>query len=566
MKKILSVLLAAAMLCPAALCAVSVSAEGTAFFDVESDRWSADAIAYASQNGFMIGVGSGMFAPEGALTRAQVAAVLWRLAGEPDPSAPSGFSDVPEGRWYSDAVAWAKEDGVVFGESETVFDPEGEVTREQLSAMIYRYAEYADLDVVPNGDLSLFADSASVSEYAAEAVRWATSDGIILGVPDSGLDPQGGATREQFAAILERFGTAAFPSLDEFYGPITEKIADYGEVMLDAILQSRIRGEKDSLAVWPEGVLIMGLAEAGRWDAIRAYVDKWIELGDDDRPTDVGLFGYAVEALYEHTHEQKYADACRRILDTFPSWPTNEHGEIKYDDNPDSRDIYVDGTGMATPFLARYVGLFGDMPVSEITDDPDTYWYQQYVVKDMTLADVARLQVTNYLKYGLFPRRMLVYHGYRGNGNGQGEPGWGRGTGWLMFAVGPTVRYCGTPEFNAQCEEFIEKTFTYLMEDGMFSWSLWEPEGPSDTSATGMILWGALQAKEAGICPGITSGMIRRSARACIDDVDSENGIVYGSSGGSGGFGSYSEEYGNNEWGQGAMILFYAAMLKYLGR
>ncbi len=81
-----------------------------------------------------------------------------------------------------------------------------------------------------------------------------------------------------------------------------------------------------------------------------------------------------------------------------------------------------------------------------------------------------------------------------------------------------------------------------------------------------MILWGALQAKEAGICPGITSGMIRRSARACIDDVDAENGIVYGSSGGSGGFGSYSEEYGNNEWGQGAMILFYAAMLKYLGR
>ena len=566
MKKLVSLLLAVIMIAAATAAAIPATAEGTPFSDVEADRWSAGAIAYAAENGYMVGVADGLFDPEGALTRAQVAAVLWRVAGEPEPTDVCTFSDVRAGAWYSRPVAWAESAGIVLGVSETAFEPDGVITREQLAAMMYRYAEYAKLDAVPSADIMSFPDGASVSDYAKEPLRWAAGEGLVVGVGDGSLDPLGGATREQFAAIVERFDEAAIPTLESLYGPITEKTADWGEEMLEVILQRRINGESDGMTVWPEGVLIMGLAEAGRWDAIARYVDTWIELGDEPEPTDVGLFGYAVEALYEHTGDEKYAEQCRRILDSFPSWPTNEHGEIKYDDNLDSTDIYVDGTGMATPFLARYVGLFGDMPVSEITNDPSTFWYQQYVVNDMTLADVARLQVTNYMRYGLVPRMMLVNHGYRGRGAGCGEPGWGRGTGWFMFAVGPTVRYCGTPEFNEQCEKFINKTFTYILSDGMFSWSLSEPDGPSDMSATGMILWGTLQAKEAGICGDITAGMLRRTARACLEDVDAENGIVYGSTGGSGGFGSYSENYNeNNEWGQGALILFYAAMLKYLG-
>ncbi|MBR7032877.1 MAG: S-layer homology domain-containing protein [Clostridia bacterium] len=221
MKKLLSLLLVIIMAVGTAS-AVSVSAGKTEFTDVPSSHWSAPSIVYAVENGYMNGVGSGRFDPAGSLTRAMVATVLWRRVGEPKPASPSGFSDVKEGEWYSDAVSWAKETGVVNGMTDKTFSPKGLITREQLSAMLFRFSSLLVPDTSERADLSSFADSASVSVWAEEAVAWAAGAGLVKGTDGNRLDPRSGATREQFAAMIERFDVyvknAEVPLVDaDFY-------------------------------------------------------------------------------------------------------------------------------------------------------------------------------------------------------------------------------------------------------------------------------------------------------------------------------------------------------------
>ena len=134
MKKTVSFVLAVIMLAAAAVTAFA--AAQPPFDDVSVTRWSCDSIVYAVREGYMNGVGGNRFSPSGTLTRAMVATVLWRRQGEPKPAAPSGFSDVPAGKWYSDAVAWAKETGVVNGTSEVTFEPDAFITREQLDLLL----------------------------------------------------------------------------------------------------------------------------------------------------------------------------------------------------------------------------------------------------------------------------------------------------------------------------------------------------------------------------------------------------------------------------------------------
>ncbi len=203
--KFISLLLAVIIL--TGTMAVQSFAAEQQFKDVSAERWSYEYIKYAVDNGYMNGVGDGRFNPAGSTTRAMVATVLWRRQGEPVPSSDSGFSDVKSGQWYSDAIAWAKESGVVNGISETRFAPMGEITREQLATMLYRYADFNDIYVGEKArdDLSAFDDAGKVSDWALEAVKWAVYAGLIAGVTDSTIVPKGLATREQFAAILQRF-------------------------------------------------------------------------------------------------------------------------------------------------------------------------------------------------------------------------------------------------------------------------------------------------------------------------------------------------------------------------
>ncbi|MBQ1503281.1 MAG: S-layer homology domain-containing protein, partial [Clostridia bacterium] len=201
MKKLISLFIATIMFAAFAL----PSFAGSGFSDVEDGRWSASSIEYAVKNGYMKGVGAGRFDPEGSLTRAMVATVLWRREGSPAPTAPSGFTDVPDGEWYTDAVAWAKETGVVKGLSETEFGPDELITREQLSTMLFRFSADAPVSVPERADLSPFADDEKVSDWASEPLEWAVEAGLIKGTDGNRLSPDGSATREQFAAILERY-------------------------------------------------------------------------------------------------------------------------------------------------------------------------------------------------------------------------------------------------------------------------------------------------------------------------------------------------------------------------
>ena len=192
----------------AVLTAVPANAKKPVFSDVAENRWSYGSVTYAVENGYMNGVGDGKFDPSGSLTRGMVATVLWRREGSPAPAAPSGFEDVPAGKWYTDAIAWAKETGIVNGLTPTTFGPNSFITREQLATMLFRFASTAPVSVPERADLTPFPDGGKVSGWADEAMKWAVEAGLINGTNDGRLAPGGKATREQFAAIIERYDNA----------------------------------------------------------------------------------------------------------------------------------------------------------------------------------------------------------------------------------------------------------------------------------------------------------------------------------------------------------------------
>ena len=169
-------------------------------FDDCGKSWYHEAIDFAVANGLMNGVADTKFDPDGTMTRAMVVTVLYREAGKPEVSAPSTFTDVAEGQWYSDAIAWAQENKVVDGVAADKFAPNDNVTREQLATILWRYAGKPEA----KADLSDFADVDNISGYALDAMNWAVEAGILAG--DNGnLKPTANATRAEFATMIMRF-------------------------------------------------------------------------------------------------------------------------------------------------------------------------------------------------------------------------------------------------------------------------------------------------------------------------------------------------------------------------
>ena len=180
---------------------------GTAFpfTDVPEGRWSYPYIKELYEAGVVSGTTATTFAPDMTMTRAMLVSVLWRLAGEPAPKGANTFDDVPDGAWYTDAVTWAAENGVVAGIGNGRFDPSGAVTREQTAVILFNYAQSKGYDVSARADLSAFPDAGSVSGWAQEALAWANASGLISGAvrgTQTILDPQGSASRAQVAMIL----------------------------------------------------------------------------------------------------------------------------------------------------------------------------------------------------------------------------------------------------------------------------------------------------------------------------------------------------------------------------
>lgn len=171
------------------------------FEDVPEGAWYRDAVEYAYTNGLMDGVSATTFAPDANMTRAMLVTILWRMEGEPVVNCLLPFTDVDSGEWYAEAVRWAASEGIVTGVSDTSFAPNAEITREQLAAILYRYAG----EPATAANLAGYADGASVSAYAVDAMSWCVEQGIITGTTATTLEPQGTATRAQAAAMLMRF-------------------------------------------------------------------------------------------------------------------------------------------------------------------------------------------------------------------------------------------------------------------------------------------------------------------------------------------------------------------------
>lgn len=175
------------------------------YADVSEGDWYYEAVRYVTANGLMNGLDGGAFGPDETASRAMIVTILYRLEGEPAVGA-AAFTDVPEGAWYAGATAWAAANGIVTGYGDGSFDPDAAITREQLAAILYRYAGYKGCDSAAAGaGLDGYDDQGQVSGYAADALSWASARGLITGVTGSSMAPGGSADRAQVATILMRF-------------------------------------------------------------------------------------------------------------------------------------------------------------------------------------------------------------------------------------------------------------------------------------------------------------------------------------------------------------------------
>ena len=178
--------------------------EVPAFTDTAS-HWASEAIEFVVEKGLMNGIGGEKFDPNGTLNRAMLVTILYRLEGSPAVKGANKFSDVADGTWYTDAVIWATENGIVNGLSDELYAPLSEFTREQMATMLLRYSEYKKYDTSDANDLDKFSDAESVASWALEALQWANAEGLVNGRTETTIVPQGSATRGETATVLMRY-------------------------------------------------------------------------------------------------------------------------------------------------------------------------------------------------------------------------------------------------------------------------------------------------------------------------------------------------------------------------
>ena len=178
-----------------------------AFSDLDCSRWYHEGVDFALAKGFMNGMDTGIFSPDTNITRGQLVTVLYRLADEPQVQTNAPFTDVSEGSYYAKAVAWAYGSGIAEGVTKERFAPNASATREQMVVFFARFARLSGKTVEATGDLRNYTDAGSVSPYATEAMTWAVETGLIEGMTEHTLNPQGTSTRAQAATILMRYCT-----------------------------------------------------------------------------------------------------------------------------------------------------------------------------------------------------------------------------------------------------------------------------------------------------------------------------------------------------------------------
>ena len=175
------------------------------FTDVSEKDWFYGDVMFVYENGLMLGTSKTLFSPHGTATRGMMATILWRMEGSPVPKGKNSFTDVEAGKWYADAITWTAENSIFAGYGKDKFGPDDPITREQLAAIFYRYADYKGYDLTVKGNLDKFKDADKITDYAKTAMQWAVGSGLVKGKSGNLLDPQGTATRAEIAAMLHRF-------------------------------------------------------------------------------------------------------------------------------------------------------------------------------------------------------------------------------------------------------------------------------------------------------------------------------------------------------------------------
>ena len=175
------------------------------FADVSEKDWFYGDVMFVYENGLMLGTSKTLFSPHGTATRGMMATILWRMEGSPAPKGKNSFTDVEAEKWYADAITWTAENDIFAGYGKDKFGPDDPITREQLAAIFYRYADYKGYDLTVKGNLDKFKDADKITDYAKTAMQWAVGSGLMKGKSGNLLDPQGTATRAEIAAMLHRF-------------------------------------------------------------------------------------------------------------------------------------------------------------------------------------------------------------------------------------------------------------------------------------------------------------------------------------------------------------------------
>ena len=175
------------------------------FTDISEKDWFYGDVMFVYENGLMLGTSKTLFSPHGTVMRGMMATILWRMEGSPVPKGKNSFTDVEAGKWYADAITWTAENGIFAGYGKDKFGPDDPITREQLAAIFYRYADYKGYDLTVKGNPDTFKDADKITDYAKTAMQWTVGSGLVKGKSGNLLDPQGTATRAEIAAMLHRF-------------------------------------------------------------------------------------------------------------------------------------------------------------------------------------------------------------------------------------------------------------------------------------------------------------------------------------------------------------------------
>ncbi len=389
------------------VCGASVSAKDVSsadvFSDVKNDSWFKASVDYVYNHGLMNGTSATKFEPDTKMSRAMLVTVLWRREGSPVGYVNS-FKDIPAGQWFTDAVSWARESGIASGVSATLFDPDGNVTREQLTTFMYRYTQYMGVDVSASASTSKFPDGSKVSDWAAGGMQWAIAVGVISGTKDAWgktiLAPGDNATRAEVATVLMRYcsnarfthvwdgGTRVSDPTCTARGEIVYKCSDCGvekHVMLSALGHVKTNQSTAKAATCTEnGTLSFYCTRCGQWltEPIEKLGHVW-QAATCTSPKTCSRCGATDGNALGHTDTPK-CNRCGRnnraaIISNLRNDVAKNGGEIVlYSTDSVDAELWISTDDQLVYNCVVKVSN-GTGTFQLVIDDKDTFWYLEYL-------------------------------------------------------------------------------------------------------------------------------------------------------------------------------------------